>query len=90
MTNEQKNVLRDAGVFAFKLWLDGVKDFALAVLGLGAAALDIIIGRGTTGYFYRIMRFGERVDQVLNLYGPLELPGTTRAEPPAPEVARDS
>ena len=67
---EQKEIVHDAAIFAFKLWLDGLKDVALAFLCLGAAAIDLVRGRGAEGYrFYRLMRFGRRVDAVLDLYG---------------------
>jgi hypothetical protein len=67
---EQKEIIQDAGTFALKLWLDGLKDVALAFLCLGAAAIDLVAGRGNQGYrFYRLMRFGQRVDAVLDLYG---------------------
>lgn len=70
MKSEQQIILRDAAIFALKLWLDGFKDIALAFLGLGAAALDVFRGPGRNGYlFYRVMRYGEKVDGALNLYG---------------------
>ena len=76
MKPEQKIILRDAAVFALKLWLDGLKDVALAFLGLGAAALDLLRGPTRNGYlFYRVMRFAEKVDSALDLYGAKVGPG---------------
>ena len=71
MNSDQKVVLRDAVVFAIKLWLDGLKDVALAFAGLGAAGIDLLRGRPTrNGYlFYRVMHYGEKVDNALDLYG---------------------
>ncbi|MGH7462473.1 MAG: hypothetical protein ACREMA_15805, partial [Longimicrobiales bacterium] len=68
--------LRDASIFAFKLWLDGIKDFVLAVGGLAAAAFDLLRGQREDGnyLFYRVLRFGKRVDAVLDVYGKFELP----------------
>jgi hypothetical protein len=81
MTDEQRVLLRDAAIFAFKLWLDGIKDFVLAVGGLAAAGFDFLRGRGPNGYlFYRVMRFGQKVDAVLDVYGKFELPAA-EAEP---------
>ena len=85
MTDEQRVLLRDAAIFAFKLWLDGIKDFVLAVGGLAAAGFDFLRGRGPNGYmFYRVMRFGQKVDAVLDVYGKFELPAGE------PETVRNS
>jgi hypothetical protein len=79
ITEEQKRVMRDAAVFAFKLWLDGIKDFVLAVAGLGAAAFDLLRGKGSQGYlFYRVMRIGKRVDAALDVYGEFNIPEALR------------
>jgi hypothetical protein len=69
MTPEQKTVMHDAAVFAFKMWLDGFKDIAIAFVGLGAALIDILPGRRPADFkFYRVMRLGERIDDALDLY----------------------
>lgn len=70
MNSEQKIILKDACVFFVKLWADSIKDIVLAFAGLGAAAFDILRGRGPDGYvFYRVMRIGQRIDRELDLYG---------------------
>lgn len=79
MKSEQQIVLRDAAVFALKLWLDGFKDIALAFVGLGAAAFDLFLGPGRGGYrFYRVLRYGEKVDAAIDLYGAKDGPKLER------------
>ncbi|MGH7481175.1 MAG: hypothetical protein ACRELV_03400 [Longimicrobiales bacterium] len=64
-------LLRDMLIFQLKLWLDGVKDIALAPMALFATIADWLFGRPADGYLlYRVMRTGERFDLWLNLYGP--------------------
>ena len=53
-----------------KLWLDGLKDVALTIASVGALAIDLFGRRDNERYlFYRVVRWGERVDLWLNLYG---------------------
>lgn len=67
---EQKHILRDAAIFAIKLWVDSLKDFLLAIVVLCAAAIDVVRGRGNEGYlFYKVMRTGRKLDEALDLYG---------------------
>lgn len=81
ITHEQKHIFRDACVFAFKLWLDGIKDFVLAVAGLVAAVVDIARGRGQQGFlFYRVMDLGHRLDRVIDVYGGHSPPGEREIE----------
>lgn len=60
---------RDFAIFQVKLLLDGLKDFILFNLSIGAFALDVVSGRGRRRFFYRVMELGERVDLWLNLHG---------------------
>ena len=77
---EQKHILRDAAVFALKLWLDGFKDFLLGFMALGAAVLDIMRGRRPGGYlFYKGMRLGHRIDETPDVYGGHTPPGSLGA-----------
>ena len=82
LSHDQKHILKDAAIFAAKLWIDGVKDFVLAVVALCAAALDVVRGRGQEGYlFYKVMRTGQKIDAAIDLYG-------TGPEPDALEPSR--
>jgi hypothetical protein len=74
MTRPPKSVLfRDASIFMVKLWLDGLKDVALTVASVGALAIDLFMRRNADHYlFYRVVRYGERIDLWLNLYGAAE------------------
>lgn len=86
MSAEQKHVFRDACIFAFKLWLDGLKDFVLAIAGLVAALLDIARGKGQQGYlFYRVMEIGHRLDTAIDVYGGHHPPDEPLLEPPGEE-----
>jgi hypothetical protein len=65
--------LRDFTIFQIKLWLDGLKDFAVIFLSVGAMALDFIAGRGRRPrLFYSVVRVSERFDQWLNLHAAME------------------
>ena len=59
-------LVRDLLIFQLKLWLDGVKDVVLVPASLGAAAFDFVF---RTRLFYRVLRWGERYDLWLNLFG---------------------
>jgi hypothetical protein len=66
----QKVVLRDTGIFLLKLWIDGLKDVTLTFASVIATLIDVTMGPRKSGYlFYRVMRWGERFDLWLNLYG---------------------
>ena len=63
-------LLRDAGIFMIKLWIDGLKDIALTAAAVVALVFDLVISRGRRKYlFYNVVRAGERFDLWLNLYG---------------------
>lgn len=63
-------ILRDLALFQLKLFLDGLIDITLAPLSIGAAAVEIFFGGERRGrLFYAILRFGEKADLWLNLYG---------------------
>jgi hypothetical protein len=69
----QRVILRDVAIFLVKLWIDGVKDVALTGVCIGAAAIDFMRGPRPGGLlFYRAMRWSERFDLWLNLYGAAE------------------
>ncbi len=63
-------ILRDLAIFQLKLFMDGFVDVALAPISIGAAIVEIFFAGERRGrLFYSIMRFGERADLWLNLYG---------------------
>lgn len=66
-------VLRDLAIFQLKLFLDGVKDVVLMPLSIAAAGFDVLFPGRVVGHrFYAVLRFGERIDGWLNLYGAAE------------------
>lgn len=63
-------ILRDLGLFQLKLALDGLIDLTLAPLSIAAALIEVFFGGERRGrLFYAILRFGEKADLWLNLYG---------------------
>ncbi|UCC47820.1 MAG: hypothetical protein JSV41_10075 [Gemmatimonadota bacterium] len=63
-------IVRDLLLFQLKLFLDGLIDVTLAPLSIAAAVVEIFFGGERRGrFFYAILRFGERADLWLNLYG---------------------
>lgn len=74
MTMASRSVtLRDFLIFQFKLFLDGIKDFAAMWLSTGAIILDLIAGRGRRPrLFYSVVRASERFDKWINLHGVVE------------------
>jgi hypothetical protein len=84
-------LIRDLLLFQMKLALDALKDIVLFKASLVAAILEVIFMPLTRGrLFYGVLRFSERVDLWLNLYGAAEgaendrdgLFGTSRAGDP--------
>lgn len=84
-------LVRDLILFQIKLALDSLKDIALLQASLVAAVLDLVFMPLTRGrLFYAVLRFSERLDLWLNLYGAAEgaqrdadgLFGTSRAGDP--------
>lgn len=63
-------ILRDLMLFQLKLFLDGLIDLTLSPLSIGAAIVEVFFGGERRGrLFYAILRFGEKADLWLNLYG---------------------
>ena len=63
-------IVRDLLLFQLKLFLDGLIDVTLSPLAIAVAAVEIFFGGERRGrLFYSILRFGERADLWLNLYG---------------------
>ena len=84
-------LVRDLILFQIKLVLDSLKGIALFQASLVAAVIDVVFMPITRGrLFYGVLRFSERVDLWLNLYGASEgaqgdadgLFGTSRAGDP--------
>ena len=66
-------VLRDLVIFQIKLLLDGLKDIVVSQIAVGAAVLDLAFPTATRGRrFYGVMRWAERFDRWLSLYGATE------------------
>lgn len=65
--------IRDFLIFQVKLVLDGLKDFALFQLAIGALLVDLVSGGGRRRrLFYSVLRLSERFDLWLNLNGAME------------------
>ena len=69
-------LLRDVVVFQIKLGLEAVLDITLIPVSLAAAALDLILGNWRRPrWFHAVLRFGERCENRINLWG-VPTPGT--------------
>ena len=74
MTVAERDItVRDFLIFQLKLVLDGLKDFAVFNLSLGAMVLDLLAGQGRRPrLFYSVLRLSERWDLWLNLHGAVQ------------------
>src|SRR5580698_3251245 len=65
--------VRDVLVLQIKLLLGNLHNFVLMPATLGAAALDLVFKSGRHGgRFYRVLDWGRRADEAINLYGALD------------------
>jgi hypothetical protein len=63
-------VFRDVIVFQVKLLVDGLRDLLLSPVSIFAALVDLLIPGDDGGKrFYRVVRFGRRTEQWINLFG---------------------
>jgi hypothetical protein len=63
-------LIRDAVVFSAKVGIEALRDVLLIPLGLGSAALGLLLQPEDPGrYFRRVLALGERFDRYLNLFG---------------------
>jgi hypothetical protein len=61
--------LRDVLVFQLKLVLGNLQNFVLVPVSLGAAAVDLFVkGKREGDKFYRVMDWGRRTDEMINVY----------------------
>jgi hypothetical protein len=61
--------LRDVLVFQFKLVLGNLQNFALVPVSLVAAGLDLFVKGNREGEkFYKVMDWGRRTDEMINVY----------------------
>lgn len=65
MSQERKQLLRDALTFHGKLFVDGLKDFTIFWVSIGAALVDFVFH---TRLFYRVLRVSRRFDGALGLH----------------------
>jgi hypothetical protein len=63
-------IVRDLLIFLAKVGLDGVKGIVVTQVAIGAALMDLVLGGSRPGQrFYAVLRYSERFDLWLNLYG---------------------
>ena len=61
--------LRDVLVFQLKLILGNLQNFVLVPVSLAAAALDLFVKGNREGEkFYKVMDWGRRTDEMINVY----------------------
>lgn len=94
MTNEEMDALvrvperwelvRDAAVLQGKLFIDGIRDFMLMPISIGAAVLDLLgVGKRAGRHFYDVMLLGRHSERFINLFGAADhlLPSELRSSP---------
>ena len=63
-------LIRDMAAFQFKLVVDGLRDFLLVPASLMAGLLSLVQGKlDQDNPFYELMRFGQRTEHWINLFG---------------------
>lgn len=63
-------LVRDVVVFQIKLGLEAVLDITLIPVSLAAAALDLLLGNWRQPrWFHAVLRFGERCERRIDLWG---------------------
>lgn len=63
-------LLRDMLIFQLKLAADAIRDLMLSPLSIIAALIDLIATEHSkNSMFYRLMSFGRKTDQWINLFG---------------------
>ncbi|HEX4080270.1 MAG TPA: hypothetical protein VHX61_15525 [Rhizomicrobium sp.] len=65
--------IRDVLVLQLKLLMGNLHNFVLIPATMGAAALDLVFKSGRHGArFYRVLDWGRRAEEAINLYGALD------------------
>lgn len=65
----KSDLIRDAIVFQFKLFVDGVRDFVLIPVSLIAAVISFLRPGGKAGTeFYDVVAFGRTTERKINLF----------------------
>lgn len=63
-------LVRDVVVFQVKLAMEAVLDITLIPVSLAAAGLDLLLGNWRRPrWFHAVLRFGERCERRINLWG---------------------
>lgn len=63
-------LLRDVVAFQIKLGLEAIIDLTLIPVSLAAAGLDLVLGNWRRPrWFHRVLRFGERCERRIDLWG---------------------
>jgi hypothetical protein len=76
--------VRDVLILQVKLLLGNLHNFVLIPATLGAAALDLVVKTGPHGSrFYRVLDWGRRAEDAIDLYGALDHLHPETDEPPA-------
>ena len=69
-TESKLRLARDVVVFQIKCGLEAILDLTLIPASLAAAGLDLVLGNWRQPrWFHALLRFGERCEQRINLWG---------------------
>jgi len=82
--------LRDVAVFQGKMALDNIRDLILMPASLGAAAIDVVFRGDRDGrLFYRVLNWGRRSEELINVYGAVCDPDERREDADEDALKRD-
>ena len=79
-------LIRDVTILHGKLIIDGLRDFVLVPVSIGAGILSLMkAGEGTGTHFYDLLRVGRRSERLINLFGAADrVPGSAGEAEPFP------
>jgi hypothetical protein len=74
-------LVRDVAVFQIKLGMEALLDLTLIPVSLAAAGLDLLLGNWRKPrWFHAVLRFGERCERRIDLWGVGEDPSRADAD----------
>lgn len=83
-------LIRDVGVFQFKVLCDGLRDLLLVPISLGAGLISLVRGGSKpSSEFYDLLKLGRRSERWINLFGAaahLHGPATDEERFPAEDI----
>ncbi len=82
-------LIRDAAALQVKLIVDGLRDFLLVPVSMGAGILSLLRSgeNGVGTEFYDLLQYGRRTERVINLFGAASrVHASPNEEPTVPDI----